>query len=312
MATEDERVAALSEVFRSESDDVHVGIGDDAAVLADGLAVSVDVCVEGTHFRRNFGSLDRLARRAAVGALSDLAAMGARPRALLSSVVVPRSMDDAELMRIHRGVAKAAAEVGALVVGGNLAVGRELSLTTTVVGHARRPLRRRGARDGDAVYVTGPPGDAGLGLLALLAGRSSPFCERWLTPRAHIEEGLALREVATACVDVSDGLLRDLHHLCTASEVGAEIEVEAIPRGYGFDAEARAMGHDPDEVLLGSGEAYVLLFTAPASLSWGTRIGTIVSEPGVFVRDRGGQRVMRPPQGFDHFSGADAVPQHAT
>ena len=72
------------------------------------------------------------------------------------------------------------------------------------------------------------------------------------------------------------------------------------------------MGHDPDEVLLGSGEAYVLLFTAPASLSWGTRIGTIVSKPGVFVRDRGGQRVMRPPQGFDHFSGGDAAPQNAT
>ncbi len=308
VATEDARIAALTEVFRTDSADVRVGIGDDAAVLADGLVLSVDVCVEGTHFRRDFGPLEVLARRAAVGALSDLAAMGACPRALLSSLVVPGTLSDSELLALHRGLAAAATEVGAAVVGGNLAAGGELSLTTTVVGRSTRPLRRCGAKVGDAVYLSGPPGDAGLGLLALLAGRSSAFADRWLWPRAHIEEGLSLRGVASACVDVSDGLLRDLHHLCAASGVGAEIELAAIPRGGGFEAEARALAQDPDEVLLGSGEAYVLLFTAPASLTWATRIGTVVSEPGVFVRDRSGRRIARSPRGFDHFASGELTP----
>lgn len=308
MATEEERIAALEDVFGAGGEDVRVGIGDDAAVLGDGLVLSVDVSVEGTHFQRSFGPLEVLARRAAVGALSDLAAMGATPRALLSSVIVPPSIDDAALLRIHEGVAAAAREVGAPVVGGNLAAGQELSLTTTVVGYTPTPLLRKGARPGDAVYVSGPPGDAGLGLLALLAGRSSPFAERWLWPRAHLEEGLALREIATACVDLSDGLLRDLHHLCAASEVGAEIELAALPRGDGFEEEARALGRDPDDLLLGSGEAYVLLFTAPASVPIGTRVGTVLAEPGVFVRDRAGRRHPRAPQGFDHFSYERSTP----
>ncbi|MEM9068310.1 MAG: thiamine-phosphate kinase [Myxococcota bacterium] len=297
MASEEERIAALRSLF-STSADVRVGIGDDAAVLAPDLVLSVDAAIEGTHFRRTFGSCTALARRAAMAALSDLAAMGASPQALLSSLILPPGFSDFDLEALHHGLREAADEVGASVVGGNLAKGSALSLTTTVVGRASEPLRRSGAAPGDGIYVSGPPGDAALGLCALLAGRASAFANVWLRPRAHIEEGLRLRGAASACVDISDGLLQDLGHLCAESGVGARIDAKAIPRGDGFADEAQALSARPDEVLLAGGEAYVLLFTARNAPPLGTRIGEVTASPGIEV-----DGALAPEtRGFDHFS----------
>ena len=293
--SEDERVARLRALLEREHPWVDLGIGDDAAVLRGGIVLSVDASVEGTHFRRGFASWRVLARRAVVAALSDLAAMGAEPRAVLTSLTLPSDVDDLEL---HRGVADAADEVGAVVVGGNLASGPHVEIHTTVVGMSDRPLRRTGAAVGDGVWLTGAPGDAALGLHGLLHGTETELADAWRAPRAHIEEGIALRGIATACVDVSDGLLRDLHHLCSASGVGASIRTSDIPRASASVEVATRLGVDPDAMVLSGGEAYVLLFTAPGQPPVGTRIGEVVAEPVLKV-----DGVEREPAGYDHFAG---------
>lgn len=289
---EEARVERLRALLGVDDPRVLVGIGDDAAVLRDGIVLSVDACVEGTHFRRDFGTWRQLARRAVVAALSDLAAMGADPWVVLTSLTLPAEVDDLDL---HRGVKDAADEVGAVVVGGNLASGPHVEIHTTVVGRVDDALSRSGARVGDGVYVTGYPGEAALGLEGLLAGAPNELAPAWLEPRAHVDEGRRLRGVATACVDVSDGLLRDLHHLCEASGVGAAIELGAIPRR---EALSRIAGSRADELVLSGGEAYVLLFTAAVDPPVGTRIGQVVAERVLKVDGQ-----VRKPSGFDHFPG---------
>ena len=148
--TEDELIAAIG--ARVGSTDVPVGIGDDAAVLEDGLVVSVDALIEGTHFVRGWLSLSEMGYRGTVTALSDLAAMGASPRAILSSLACP---DGSEGDAVMEGVALAASEFGAALVGGNVARSEAIALHTTVIGRApANPWLRGGARVGDTIYVT--------------------------------------------------------------------------------------------------------------------------------------------------------------
>jgi thiamine-monophosphate kinase len=305
-STEHERIARLSARFATKAPDVRLGIGDDAAWLAPDLVVSVDAQVEGVHFLPRFAPYDVLAERAAIAAFSDLAAMGARPLATLSSLILPRTLDDAALDRIHEGLARAAERYAAPVVGGNLAAGSELSLSTTVLGRTDAPLLRTGARPGDGVYVTGQVGARALGLRALLADRRddalAPFVEAWIHPTARIAEGLALRGVASACIDVSDGLLADLGHVLVASQVGAELELAALPFAPGYERACVALGVDPLAVALDGGEAYELVFTTPTTPPIAaTRIGVIRAEPGVVLREPDGSIRPHVATGFDHF-----------
>ena len=303
MTTEDARIAQLIELYPQQRADLLVGIGDDAAVLKPGVVLSVDACVEGVHFRRTFARWRILARRAAMAALSDLAAMGATPKAILSSIIVPSDVDDQALISIHEGFAQAADEVGTAVVGGNLSAGKELSFTTTVVGHASHPLCRHGAQPGDGVFITGSTGDAALGLEMLLRHQDkNHFAQIWCNPRAHIKEGQILRDHhASACIDLSDGLLRDLGHLCIASGVGAFLELSKIPYAEDFLSVASELGLDPDELLLRGGEAYVLIFTAQDTPPIGVRIGRIEDQPGIRVCDRDGNVRLHEPRGFQHW-----------
>ena len=303
-AGEDARIARLAARFSQSPRDpaVQLAIGDDAA-LAHGLALSVDVAVEGVHFRRDFAPLEVLAERAVNAALSDLAAMGARPTGVLLGLLVPREEAPESFDALASGVARAAEAAGAAVLGGNLSRGDVLSLTTTVLGPAPpAPLRRDGARAGDGVWVTGPPGDAALGLRTLLAGRrDGAFVHRWLHPRPRLTEGRALVGFATAAMDLSDGLSLDLGRLVAASGVGATLTLDALPRGAGFD---EAAGDDAAALLLGGGESYELLFTAAGAPPPGveaTRIGTIDREPGLRV-DAGRGPEPVPPRGHDHFA----------
>ncbi len=272
-------------------------IGDDAAVLEPNLVLTVDTVVEGTHFRREFAPLEVLARRAVMAAASDIAAMGADPTALLTSWILP-DLEDADFEALVRGTKDASEELGVPVVGGNMALGA-LSLTTTVVGRADVPIARSGASAGESLYVTGSTGEAALGLEMLLRAQSD--AEAWLRPRAHIQEGRALRGVASACVDVSDGLLSDLAHLCESSGLGAIVDLAALPRSADFEERARSIGCDPVELLLTGGEAYVLLFASGKDAAVGTRVGEFVDD-GLWVRDADGVRAVEP-RGFDHFSG---------
>jgi thiamine-monophosphate kinase len=311
-----ERIAYLRTRFapRPESSAaVVVGIGDDAAVIAASsrhLAISVDAAVEGVHFRPEFGDWACLGGRAFVAALSDLAAMGAQPKAAVMALIVTVALDDAGFMELIQGYAQTADEYGCPVIGGNLSRGTELSITTTVLGEVDGTgITRAGARPGHDIYVTGTLGAAALGLLLLEARtpeRGRAFVERWRKPVARITEGASLAHVASAAIDVSDGALQDLGHLCEASGVGAQLQAAAIPMAPGFAELARGFLRDPLELALTGGEDYELIYTLPpaAAAGPGTRIGRITERAaGIEVRDAAGQRVPVQARGYRHFQG---------
>lgn len=312
MSGEFERIAEIRRRLgvSAEPGGLLVGNGDDAVVLAPSASaqvLSVDAQVEGVHFRQDLLSAEDIGYRALSAALSDLAAMGATPRAALLAIVVPASCDDARLFAIADGVAEAASQYRCPIVGGNLARGGELSLTTTVVGECGGPaLTRAGARDGHGLFVAGELGGAALGLRALLAGRGElvPEAARcWRRPLARIDAGRAIANQASAAIDVSDGLLQDLAHLASASSVGFEVELERLPLAAELSAHAALVGSDALALALSGGEDYALLYTAPAgACPPGVRVGRACTERGVRLRAANGVLVPPPPTpGFDHF-----------
>jgi thiamine-monophosphate kinase len=306
-----DRIAEIARRLALPSADIVLGIGDDAAVLAPSAhpqVWSVDAQVEGAHFRREWLALEDVGYRAFVAALSDLAAMAARPRSALVALCLPPALSDAELYAIVDGIAAAAREYGCPVSGGNLAAGRELSITTSVLGETLgAPLTRSGACAGDALYVSGALGGAALGLSLLQSGhaeRAPRSVACWRRPVARIGEGLALDAVANAAIDISDGLLQDLAHLAFASRVGFELEAASIPLHPELAELAPELGLDALAFALGSGEEYALLFSAGADRrpSVGTRIGRAVEKPGIRLLDAGGREIALPvAAGFDHF-----------
>ncbi|MBW2464043.1 MAG: thiamine-phosphate kinase [Deltaproteobacteria bacterium] len=302
------RVEALQRTFARPRPDVLVGIGDDAAVLTactGDLVLSVDVQVEDVHFRRGWLSMRDLGWRAVNAALSDLAAMGAEARGVLLSLVLPGDFDDDELDALVQGAAVACDQAGTSVVGGNLARGGELSVTTTVIGDATGPsLTRAGAAAGDGVFVTGALGASALAVAAFEAGRGDeevfgPFVARFRRPVARLALGRQIRMLATAAADISDGLIADLGQVCRPSRVGARIDTSLVPTLPGHAAAAGLLGRDPVHLALAGGEDYELVFTAKVSVA--TQIGVITEEQDVVCLDEGGVALSGTFGGFDHF-----------
>ena len=295
---------------------IELGIGDDAAVLAPSRSsqvLSVDASVEGVHFERRFAPLGLLGRRALVASASDLAAMGARPRCALLSLTLPRTLDDPELFELVDGIAAGARELALPIVGGNLSAGPCIEIHSTVIGELdQTPLARRGARPQDAIFVTGVVGSAALGLELLLRGHADrpyapPFVHAWSHPKAEFELGLRLHGLATAAVDVSDGLMADLTHLCEASGVGARIEVASLPLHEGFIAACDREQLDPTHLALSGGEQYTLLFTAPEAVLGVlpcTKVGVITVAPEVVAVAADGSNVPLEQRGYRHFTSA--------
>jgi len=311
--------------------EVLVGIGDDCAVLLPGaepLVWTIDASVEGVHFRRDLLSFEDIGHRATMAAASDLAAMGASPLGVLSALVLPDDVSDADLEAIARGQREAVNAIGTAVLGGNLARGGELSITTTVLGRAPRPLQRRGARPGDALWLIGPVGLAAAGLRLLLEARpvetsAARACvAAWRRPSARIGAGLSLRGVAAAAIDVSDGLARDVGHLARASGVRAVIEIAALDSAE-LIAVAAELGVVPAELALHGGEDYALAFAAPESavLQGAVKIGSFeasdaagggvagggvagggVAGGGVVAKYPDGSRKELREGGYDHFA----------
>lgn len=297
-----------------DSKEVIVGIGDDAAVIDSGTGptiITVDTQVEGVHFRRDLISCLDLGYRAMVAAASDVWAMAALPSASVVALSLPADLPDEEFRDLIEGLAEAARSTGARVAGGNLSRGQSLTVTTTVLGSpVAESVTRSGARTGDAVYVTGTLGSAALGLAILQTraveiGRASSFIGRWRRPPTNGLAAKALATIATAAVDVSDGCLQDLQHVCTASNVGATLSAGAIPNARGYKTACEALGLDPTALALTGGEDYELMFTAPESPeaeALGTKIGAIVDGSGVRVVDEAGQAIELDETGFRHFS----------
>ena len=304
---------------------VHLGIGDDCAVLelppGERLLTSTDLLIEEVHFRREWTDLFRLGRKSVSVNVSDIAAMGGTPRHLYLGLGIPADLPVEELDSFISGFLSACRDYGATLVGGDTCRSPgPLLISVTVEGSApvAEVVRRRGARPGDGIFVSGTLGDSALALRRLLDGGlpDDVSAARHHDPRAQVELGrfLATARLPSAMIDLSDGLLADLGHILEASAVGAEIEVAAVPLSPVFRS-ALAGESELIELALSGGEDYQLLFTVPPAreeelaaipTALGlplTRLGTVTAEPGrLWLRRADGVREAATPKGYNHFS----------
>jgi thiamine-monophosphate kinase len=261
---------------------VILGIGDDTAILKPlpgrHLLLTTDLLVEDIHFTLSTATYEEIGYKAAVANLSDIAAMGGTPHALAVSVAIPSSRTVSAMDKLYRGLMAACRPYGVSLIGGDTSASRHglfVSVTLTGYGVPTRILRRDGARIGNIVYVTGTLGDS-LANLQLLRTRSKKELRRrdvrYLvtrhrkpTPRVQAGQFLAAHGLATAAIDISDGLSGDLVHLCEQSGVGAEIDAAALPLSHAGRAYAVETKTDPIQLALRGGEDYELLFTVPAT-----------------------------------------------
>jgi thiamine-monophosphate kinase len=283
------------------------GIGDDAATLelprGDALVASVDSAVEDVHFRRGWLTAREIGYRAAAAALSDLAAMGASPIGMLLAIAIPDSWRP-DLLEIADGVGAVARRWKAPILGGNTTRGRELSITTTVLGSVYGPLRRDAVSPGDRLYVTGRLGASGAALAALLANEEPDprHRERFARPEPRIDEARWLAAMgATSAIDVSDGLVADLGHLAAASGVRIDLDLDHIPVAPGVSSKDAAASGEEYEVVISSHEPLDLeAFFAAFRLPLTPIAHAVAGDPGVDVRSKG--RRVANPGGHDHFS----------
>jgi thiamine-monophosphate kinase len=319
-----------------------VGPGDDAAVVEPPRGAldvfTTDVQVEGVHFDRRFVPPEAIGHRALAVNLSDLAAMGARPRAALLSLVLPDALDVATVDGLLDGLLALADAHRVAVVGGNVSRSPgPLVVDVTAIGAVRRRriLTRSGARPGDRVYVTGTIGDALVGLESLQHRadlhradlKVRPYTEavgadlqvgpqehRYLRPEPRVRAGLAIAgcRAASACMDLSDGLADAVRQMAAASAVGIELDAAALPIAEPVRRWHDGRGRDPVEAALQGGDDYELLLTsrpahhgrlrgaqrALAGLPI-TRIGVVTRERRLVLRTADGMREL--PAGFEHF-----------
>ncbi len=287
-------IEALGRKFGPPPPGVVLGIGDDCAALsldgADYLLWTVDTLVEGVHFDLSYLTLAQLGWKTLAVNLSDIAAMGGEPGPALLSLGWPPERDPALALEVADGLARAGREYGVAVIGGDtVASPGQLAVTITLTGRvpARRMLRRAGAREGDLIYVTGELGEAAAGLQALKrraeldADLEKALVAAHLAPKPQLAAGLLLagQSLASAAIDLSDGVASDLYHLCQASRVGALIPAAAVPISPRVLAAAPYLQADPLRLALMGGEDYHLLFTSPPPKA--VRLSTAFASAGL-------------------------------
>ena len=307
-------IAAIRRRAGSSAKAVLTGIGDDCAVLripaGHEIVVTTDFSLEGVHFRREWHPPDSVGHRCLARGLSDIAAMGGTPIAAFLSLALPGKLPQAWVDRFISGLFRLASRYGVPLAGGDTAESRSGVLADIVVLGSvprGRAILRSGARVGDRIYVTGELGGAAAVLDRLVAGRKPRPADhqRQFYPEPRVEAGRILREkkLASAMIDISDGLSSDLAHICEESGVGAEIQAARVPAAKlgGVRVQQRFVLH--------GGEDYELLFTAPAAKRLPPRIaGVPISEVGRIVRgkkmhlvNQDGSRTALQAEGWQHF-----------
>lgn len=305
------------------------GPGDDAAVITPARGtldvVTTDALVDSVHFDSRFVPFDAIGHRALAVNISDLAAMGALPRAALLSLALPAGLELAAFDRMLEGFLKLAGDQKVALVGGNItSTPGPLMLDVTAIGSARprRVLTRDEARPGDEVYVTGTLGDAAVGLQQLRmryedmnAAAPIEMCaDRYLYPMPRVRAGMLLARTKTAssCMDLSDGLADGVRQIAEASHVGMTIDAAAIPVSSPARAWHAASGRDPIETALCGGDDYELIFTVRPAFAGRlravrrelgdvpiTRIGVVTKDRRLLLKHEHGTRDL--PAGYEHF-----------
>jgi thiamine-monophosphate kinase len=313
--------------LRKQSEAIRLGPGDDAAVLSPSgetdLVLSCDAFIEGVHFRTTTHPPASVGYKALARATSDLAAMGATPRHFLLTLALPKTRSGIWLDDFLKGMARAARELAIVIIGGDTTVAEAVSISITVLGEMTRgtAVPRSGALPGDLIYVSGKLGRAQLGLELVLGGQAlnpefRSAVRPHLCPKIQIKLGawLAQRHIATAMMDISDGLSTDLTRLSEASKVGARIYANKIPQVAIPAATAKKLSRgslDPLQMALHGGEDYELLFTVSrekAKLLRGApnfsrlvAIGEITTSKKLLLIDVAGRGSPLKPLGWDPF-----------
>ena len=281
------------------ADLVHVPPGDDLAVLKwaggadDLLLVGVDQVLDGVHFDATHHTPRAIGRKAMNRNLSDCAAMGCLPAAAVATVALPKGASIEFAKELYLGLREASDPYLCPIVGGDTASwGGKLVVTVTIFGRSGgvKPITRGGAKPGDAIYVTGPLGGS-------IRGRHMTF-----EPRVFLGRQLAQTGLVTAMIDLSDGLSRDLRHICQSSGVGAVVQAAAVPT-HDDAVEMRRDGHTPLEHALHDGEDYELLFTGPAEGAFSglaKRIGMITASPGIWLQTERNRTEPLETRGWEH------------
>jgi thiamine-monophosphate kinase len=322
----------IARYFKRPTQRAVLGVGDDCALLAPTpgmhMAMSSDMLVEGRHFLSTVEPV-RLGHKALAVNLSDLAACGAQPTAFTLALSLPR-IDEVWLEGFSEGLLQLANEHHCELVGGDTTQG-PMNICITAFGEVPPgdALLRQNAQVGDDIYVSGTVGDARLalevfrGMQSLDAKAFEEVRARMEMPTPRIALGIALRAIANAAIDVSDGLLGDLGHILQRSQVGAQIDTTWLQHSNTFGEESQAAGISPTlaqlpwnkrlEFALAGGDDYELCFTAPVhqremvhAAAWEsntpvTRIGRITEAQGLVVMDPEGQQITRRFASFDHF-----------
>lgn len=300
------------------------GIGDDASVLSRSrskIVVTTDLLEERVHFDRRFSPWDHVGYKALQANLSDIAAMGAKPRFFWLTLGLPRDFFIDDLKKFRSGLNRAARKSGVICAGGDTNVSRRgVTISLTLLGEAGRKIHyRQGARVGDAIYVTGSVGEAALGLILFqkgipLTSKTRRYCRRHTKPEARVDAGFHLASIGIhAMIDISDGVAADLNHILKASGVGAEIYLEAVRPRSSFRNLCCELSLRWEDLVLTGGEDYELLFCAPPNkhdkiqrLSNKLRlpikmIGRIVSGRSLSCFGGDGKNISLEKLGYEHF-----------
>ncbi|MCF6287311.1 MAG: thiamine-phosphate kinase [Candidatus Hydrogenedentes bacterium] len=314
-------IRKLTEQLKQGDTVVH-GIGDDCAVLAVGekqLLLTCDASLEDVHFKRHWGKPEDIGWKAAVSALSDIAAMGGRATAVLVTLALPEDLPVSYAEGLYRGLADAVESVGATIVGGDTTASRSgIIIDITVIGEVvGRPVLRSGAQPGDVIAVTGAIGERGAGLHALLHDvDASELIRAYLHPSPRIEAGqwFQAQPGVHAMMDVSDGLLPDARHIAQASGVGIDLFSDKLPKNDRLDAYWKSQGEGGSLQRVRSGEEYELLVVLAAAEfdmiceAFSRYTGLLISVIGECTKSHEGIQLdgsIPGATGFEHFCGRD-------
>jgi thiamine-monophosphate kinase len=301
------------------------GIGDDVAVIETGtkvLLVTTDILIEGIHFDLSWMDPYRLGKKSLAVNLSDIASMGGIPKYFLVSIGLPKSLPVSFIASFYRGLKHEAKRFRVELIGGDTSLSQKIIINICLLGEGekRNLLFRKGAEVGNDLFVSGRLGDSALGLKMLqektkIKG-SEGLAKKHLSPCPRVELGQAIAKhhLATAMIDISDGLLIDTSHLLEESRVGARIQEDCLPLSRRYRKWIRSFSKDPFRFALSGGEDYELLFTAPSSKRGQistlarslkipiTRIGNILpKKEGFHLIRRDGKDYSPSRLGFEHF-----------
>lgn len=297
----------IRQKFPKKRKEILKGIGDDAMVFRNGYIVSTDSFFENIHFDLQYFSMSALGYHCMVAGLSDLAAMGASPICALISLHLTKTMTIKHIDELHNGFAHITKKYGMDIAGGDVVTSPSFGITITVIGYAKNPLMRSGAKPGQALFVTNFLGLAEVGRSALkmnLSKKEYPDAiNKHLFPEPRIFEAQSIKKFATSCIDTSDGLSTDAYHLAEESRIKITIDAEHIPIHPEVGRFCSTNNIEPLKCILSSGEDFELLFTAyklpkikGAKIF---RIGRVMKGHGLYLSVRGKTKPIKS-SGYEH------------